>query len=77
MIQKEYIGLDKIDLCEAVLEDFSVKSIFLVTGNASYNLSGACKSLQKTLAKYRVSEFSNFKIIGNIYQNKNLIEEIL
>ena len=41
MTQKEYIGLNSIKSLKSILEEFSAKKIFLVTGKTSYIKSGA------------------------------------
>ena len=60
MTQKEYIGLNSIKSLKSILEEFSAKKIFLVTGKTSYIKSGAKELLGAFLAYYDVQRFWDF-----------------
>ncbi|MBT4445676.1 phosphonoacetaldehyde reductase [archaeon] len=53
-----YTGIEQI---QSILESALVKDVFLVTGNRSYELSGAKEQLETLLSDYNVTEFSDFE----------------
>ena len=62
MKQKIYLGYDSYKKLHGILEDFSPKKIFLVTGKKSYFLSGAENLLSKFINKYNYFRFYDFEI---------------
>lgn len=61
MKQKIYIGYDSYKKIYGILNKFSLKKIFLVTGKKSYFLSGAEKLLSKFINKYDYFRFYDFE----------------
>ena len=60
MKQKEYIGFESLKQLDLVLNELSVKRIFLVTGRDSYSSCGAENYLAGHLADYAVTRFWDF-----------------
>ena len=60
MKQKEYIGFESLKQLGSVLNEFSAKRVFLVTGKDSYFSSGAKKHLADFLAGCEVTRFFDF-----------------
>lgn len=60
MTQKEYIGLNSIKSLKSILEEFSAKKLFLVTGKTSYIKSGAKELLDNLITDYEVQRFWDF-----------------
>jgi len=58
--QKEYIGFESLKQLGSVLNEFSAKRVFLVTGKDSYFSSGAKKHLADFLAGCEVTRFFDF-----------------
>jgi len=61
MKQKIYTGFNSYKKIYDILEDFSPKKIFLVTGKKSYFLSGAKNLLSEFINKYNYFRFYNFE----------------
>ena len=61
MKQKIYLGYDSYKKLYGILEEFSPKKIFLVTGKKSYFLSGAKNLLSKFINKYNYFRFYDFE----------------
>lgn len=60
MKQKEYIGSGSVASLKPVLEEYSAKNIFLVTGKDSFGPCGAQKQLETLLQGYKVRQFCDF-----------------
>ena len=74
MKQKIYLGYDSYKKIYDILEDFSPKKIFLVTGKKSYFLSGAKKILNKFINEYEHIRFFDFEINPKIKYIKRGID---
>lgn len=61
MKQKIYLGYDSYKKLYSILEEYSPKKIFLVTGKKSYFLSGAEKLLSEFINKYNYFRFYDFE----------------
>lgn len=61
MIQKEYFGLGSLKNLKRILIRKNIKKIFLITGKASYESSGAKEILDSLLKDYDVTYFSDFE----------------
>ncbi len=67
--QIEYFGIGCLDKLNEILSQEGAKKIFLVTGNSSYQLSGAQDKINPTILKYpnvRFTEFSENPKIEDI-----------
>ena len=62
MKQKIYLGYGSYKKLYGILEDFSPKKIFLITGKKSYFLSGAKNLLSEFINKYNYFRFYDFEI---------------
>lgn len=60
MMQKDYFGYCSIKNLKQIINNYSFRNIFLVTGEKSYSLCGAEKILSELLLGYSVFRFSNF-----------------
>jgi len=67
MQQKEYIGFDSINNLKRILSKHNPRNIFLVTGEASYSISGAQKAIEPYLIGYNVTPFSGFEVNPKLY----------
>ena len=70
----EFIGFGSIRNLKFVLSQFQAKNLFLVTGNNSYEISGAKKYLTELLLPYNVTHFCQFKSYPKIEDVINGIE---
>ena len=61
MKQKIYLGYGSYKKLYGILEDFSPKKIFLITGKKSYFLSGAKNLLSEFINKYNYFRFYDFE----------------
>ena len=61
-MQQEYNNLGSVDKLSEILSIVQPKSIFLVTGKASYKSSGAKSKLSKHIAPYNVTHFDDFSV---------------
>ncbi len=61
-MQQEYIGFNSISNLEGILTQNKPNNIFLVTGRASYEKSGAKKAIESILADYKVIHFNEFEV---------------
>lgn len=61
MAQKEYFGFNSINNLKNVLSKHNPKNIFLVTGKASYEKSGAKSIIEEFLKDYNVTHFCDFE----------------
>lgn len=66
MEQKEYFGAGNIKYLEEMLVDTGARNIFLVTGKASYESSGAKEKIDSLLKGLQVTPFSNFSKNPNL-----------
>jgi alcohol dehydrogenase class IV len=62
MAQKEFIGKGTISKLKEVLAEHNPKSIFLVTGRASYEKCGAKGIIEQILSGYNVVHFNDFEV---------------
>ena len=61
-MQQEYVGVNSVQNLEGVLSRHNPNSIFLVTGGASYELSGAKSAVEPLLSGFRITRFSDFEV---------------
>jgi len=61
MKQQEYLGYNSIKKLKLILRKHSPKKIFLVTGKASYEKSGAKKIIESILKKHNYVRFFDFE----------------
>src|SRR3989344_3158396 len=71
MAQKEYLGYNSVKNLSKILLKHKPKSIFLVTGKASYEKCGAKSALDKILKGHNVMCFSDFETNPKISDIKN------
>ena len=79
MDQYEYIANNYIDHIQEILVRYDAKTIFLVTGKKSYELSGAKKRLSQQFDKLNVFRFSDFEVnpkLDDVVNGISLIKEI-
>lgn len=74
MNQKEFFGLNSIENLKAILEKENPKKIFLVSGNKSYEKSGAKEILFRYLKNYNFIHFYDFSTIPLIEDVKKGID---
>ena len=75
MKQKIYTGYNSYKKIYDILEEFSPKKIFLITGKKSYFLSGAKNLLSKFINKYNYFRFYDFEInpkLKDLINGKNI-----
>lgn len=74
----EYFGVGSLDNLSRILLDNSIKNIFLVTGKASYLLSGSEKILSRLLKGKHVVRFSDFStniVLEDVIKGLNLFRQ--
>ena len=59
--QKEFFGFNSINKLALILKNHKPKSIFLVTGQSSYEKSGAKQAIEKILEGFKVIKFDKFE----------------
>ncbi len=74
MKQKIYAGYDSYKKIYNILDKFSPKKVFLVTGKKSYILSGAKKILNEFISEYEHIRFFDFEINPKIEDIKRGID---
>jgi len=72
--QKIYAGYDSYKKIYNILDKFSPKKVFLVTGKKSYILSGAKKILNEFISEYEHIRFFDFEINPKIEDIKRGID---
>jgi len=60
-MQKEFIGKDSLKKIKEIVNGESIKNVFLVTGKASFQLSGAGEILKNLLDGKNVTLFNSFQ----------------
>lgn len=78
MTQTEIIGTGSITKIKEILSKHDPKSIFLVTGKASYERSGAKKTIDPYLINYKVIHFYDFEVspkLKDIEKGVNVFKE--
>jgi len=76
-MQKEYSGCGVIQSLTDIVEQYSVKRIFLVTGKGSYSSSGAEKKLLSIIDGIEVCRFFDFEVnpkVGQAVEGAKLLK---
>ena len=60
--QNEYFGIGSISNLDKILSTTQPSNIFLVTGKASYESSGAKTALTLLFTPYKVTHFTDFTV---------------